>query len=46
MSNTAKALVTLCALVAIYAGCCHSWWVADSWIVTTICALGMGCKEE
>jgi len=39
-----KALVTLCALVAIYALCARSWWIADSWAVTTLCALGMAQK--
>lgn len=44
MSWESKALVTLCAIVAIYAVCAREWWVADSWAVTTLCALGMAQK--
>ena len=45
MTTTGKLLVALCAIVAIYAGCRQAWWIMDSWIVTTICALGMACEE-
>lgn len=41
-----KLEVSLCALVAIYAGCRGAWWIMDSWIVTTVIALAMADQAE
>ena len=46
MSRSGKTLVAICALVAIYAGCSHAWWIMDSWIVTTLAALGWQTDVE